>query len=84
MLLIKFYLRPGSPTFGELVRTQSDPAHKLCGLVLVNFPTSAPYRKREARWINPREIHIEWIRKFKDEYESQHQSDCPGETDARG
>lgn len=67
MLLAKFYLRPGNPTFGELVSIQSDPCHRLFGMVLINFPISVPYRKREARWFNPDEIHIDWIRKFKDE-----------------
>ena len=34
---------------------------------LVDFPTSAPYRKRMAKWFDFDEVRVEWIREFRDE-----------------
>lgn len=58
MLVIKLYRKPNRPEFYKLVRVGE------WGMLL-NYPIDKPDRKRSARWIEPKEVYIDWIREFK-------------------
>lgn len=59
MMVIKFYEgRSTTPQYAALVR-QDEKGH-----LLINTPTDKPYGKREARWLDPKEVRVEWIRDF--------------------
>ena len=47
------------------IRTETTPEHKLEGHILVNEQIHRPDHLRLARWINPTEIHVWWIRDFE-------------------
>lgn len=57
MLVIKLYRKPNRPEFYRLVRVGE------WGMLL-NYPIDKPDRKRLARWIEPSEVYIDWIREF--------------------
>ena len=58
MLVIKLYRKPDKPEFFRLVKFDSS-----MGL-LVNYPIDVVDRKRMARWFNPDEVYIDWIKEF--------------------
>ena len=60
MQIIKLYRKPNQPEYLKLVRVEG------CEL-LVNYPIDKPNWKRLARWINPNEVYVEWIRTFEGE-----------------
>ena len=60
MRIVKLYRKPNQPEFVKLVRFEG-------GEMLVNYPISKPDRKREARWVVPSEVFIEWIKTFEGE-----------------
>lgn len=61
MKVMKFYEgSPDRPKYASLVR-QDEKGH-----LLLNEPTDKPYGKREARWVDPKDIRIVWIREFVD------------------
>jgi hypothetical protein len=60
MDVVKFYRKPNVPEYMKLERVKD-------GKLLVVYPISSPDRKRLARWINPSEVHVEWIKYFEGE-----------------
>lgn len=59
MLIIKFYEgSPDVPKYAVLVRQSEE------GALLINEPTDKPYGKRTARWLDPKQIRVIWIRNF--------------------
>jgi len=60
MKVIKLYRRPDKPEFYRLVRVDKD-----MGLLL-NYPIELPDVKRSARWVQPNEVFIDWIREVCD------------------
>lgn len=60
MVVIKLYRRPDTPEFYRLVRVDKD-----MGLLL-NYPIELPDVKRSARWVQPSEVFIDWIREVCD------------------
>lgn len=60
MQVVKLYRKPNQPEFVKLVCLGE------WGM-LVNYPIDKPDWKREARWIAPSEVHIEWIKTFEGE-----------------
>lgn len=60
MQVIKFYEgRSTTPIYAALVR-QDEQGH-----LLINEPTGVAYGKRTARWLDPKNIRVEWIRNFQ-------------------
>ena len=57
MKVIKLYRKPNKPEFYKLVRNDDH-------AILVNYPISAPNRKRLARWFYFDEVYIDWIKEF--------------------
>lgn len=60
MRVVKLYRKPNQPEFVKLVRVEG-------GEMLVNYPIDKPDWKREARWIAPSEVHVDWIKTFEGE-----------------
>jgi hypothetical protein len=60
MQVVKLYRKPDKPEFVKLVRVEG-------GEMLVNYPIDKPDWKREARWVAPSEVRIEWIKTFEGE-----------------
>lgn len=60
MQIVKLYRKPDKPEFMKLIRLGE------WGM-LVNYPIDKPDRKREARWIAPSDVYIDWIKTFKGE-----------------
>jgi len=60
MQVIKFYEgRSTTPIYAALVRQNEE------GHLLINEPTGVAYGKRTARWLDPKDIRVEWIRNFQ-------------------
>ncbi len=59
MKVVKLYRKPDEPEFYVLVRASGDD-------ILVNYPTSKPYHLRNARWLNTKDIYIDWVRFYHD------------------
>jgi hypothetical protein len=57
MWVVKLYRKPDKPEFFVFVRRVGDS-------VLVNYPTHLPDNKRNARWFDLNEVHIDWIKEF--------------------
>lgn len=66
MLIIKFYRRPNRPEFAHLVQVCAIPGHSLHGFWLINHPVWKPYARREAEWIDPNDVYVDWVREFRD------------------
>ena len=60
MKVVKFYRKPNAPEYMKLERFEG-------GELLVVYPISSPDTKRLARWINPKDVYIQWIRTFQGE-----------------
>jgi hypothetical protein len=60
MQVIKLYRKPDKPEFMKLVRAEGNE-------FLVNYPIDKPDWKREARWLAPSEVYVEWIKTFEGE-----------------
>ena len=60
MKILKLYTKPNKPEYVKLVRTGD-------WGILVNYPIDKPNYKREAKWINPSEVYIDWIKTFEGE-----------------
>lgn len=60
MQIVKLYWKrkPHQPEFLKLERVEN-------GDLLVVYPISSPDSKRNARWVNPNDVHIEWIKTFE-------------------
>lgn len=59
MLVAKIVFRNRVPEFWHLVRADKD------GWVLVNYPLSVAYHKRQAKWVQLNDLYVDWIRNFK-------------------
>ena len=57
MQVVKLYRKPDKPEYFKLVRVED-------GEMLVNYPIDKPNWKREARWIAPTEVYVEWVKEF--------------------
>lgn len=64
MTLIKFRER-GQEIIAAYIRTETTPGHGLEGHILVNQNIHRAYPLRTARWLDPKEVHIWWIRDLK-------------------
>jgi hypothetical protein len=60
MQVVKLYNKPDKPEFVKYVRMGE------WGM-LVNYPIDKPNWKREAKWIDLNNTHIEWIKTFEGE-----------------
>lgn len=60
MKIIKLYIKPNNPLFMHLIKRVNNE-------ILVNYPLDITYRKRNARWLDVRNIYIDWIREFTGE-----------------
>lgn len=59
MRVIKFFEgKSTTPQYAAFIR-QDERGH-----LLINEPTSKPYGKRTARWLDPEKVRVEWIRDF--------------------
>ena len=59
MMVMKFYEgKSTTPQYAAVIR-QDEKGH-----ILINTPTDKPYGKREARWLDPKDIRVDWIRDF--------------------
>jgi len=57
MRIVKLYRKADKPEFYVLVRCKGDE-------MLLNYPIDKPDRKREAKWLNCKDVYIDWIREF--------------------
>ena len=64
MKIIKYYFRSDKPVYAQLLTRCLDKNSKLYGMFLVNLKIDLPNRKREALWIDPHKVYIDWIRTF--------------------
>jgi hypothetical protein len=60
MRVVKLYRKPNQPEFVKLVRVEG-------GEMLVNYPINKPDHLRQARWVVPSEVFIDWIKTFEGE-----------------
>lgn len=60
MYIAKVYTKPNKPEFYIVIKQDKEK-------LLVNYPTDKPYRKRSAKWIDIKEVYIEWVRLFKED-----------------
>lgn len=59
MHVIKFYEgRSTTPQYASFIRRDEK------GHLLINEQIDKPYGKRTARWLDPKDVRIEWIRNF--------------------
>lgn len=69
MLIIKWFNHADTnkrPQLAVFVGTMGTKSHPLYKHILVNVPIHAPNRKREAKWLNPKDIWVEWVKEFID------------------
>lgn len=70
MNIVKLYEgKSPKPLFARLDRICTDSDHRFYGGLLIIYPLDVPERKRTARWVMPNEVHVEWVRPFKENNE---------------
>lgn len=63
MQVIKFY-RGKDFYLAVFERVMNAPGHRFHRHILVSTPVDAPNRKRDAMWLDPTKIRVEWVRGY--------------------
>jgi hypothetical protein len=65
MQVIKLFMkRETEPRFFEFCRIGEKGLELFEGWILVAYPLDKPVSKRHAKWINPNNVRVEWVKEF--------------------